>query len=310
MQYVYGSDAPVWIDLLEPTSEEIARISSQFGVQLPSRAQLEEIESSSRLRALDKTLIMSMPLSTELEPALPAPIPLGFILTPQVLITVRYSDVHAILGLRTQLEKGTELKSAAAVFATLLEGMVDFGADMLEKLSADLATISQQVFGTRGRPRRHGAVANRNLRALLTAIGLAGERLSHISESVLGLQRICIFSAETEGDCLPADIRARLQTVRRDLASLADFETHLSDKSQFLLDAVLGFINTAQNDTFRVLTIVSVVGIPPTLIASMYGMNFHNMPEYTWHWGYQYVLVVIALSIIVPIAWFKWRGWW
>jgi magnesium transporter len=79
---------------------------------------------------------------------------------------------------------------------------------------------------------------------------------------------------------------------------------------QFLLDAVLGFINTEQNDIFKVLTIASVVGIPPTFIASMYGMNFHNMPELSWHYGYEWGLFLIALSTILPIIWFKWRGWW
>jgi len=91
---------------------------------------------------------------------------------------------------------------------------------------------------------------------------------------------------------------------------LVDFEAHLSSKSQFLLDAILGFINTEQNDIFRVLTIVSVIGIPPTLIASMYGMNFHDMPELRWRWGYPYGLTLIALSALAPILWFKRRGWW
>jgi magnesium transporter len=91
---------------------------------------------------------------------------------------------------------------------------------------------------------------------------------------------------------------------------LVDFEAHLSAKSQFLLDAILGFINTEQNEIFKVLTIVSVVGIPPTLIASMYGMNFHDMPELSWRWGYPYGLTLIALSVLLPIFWFKRRGWW
>jgi magnesium transporter len=107
----------------------------------------------------------------------------------------------------------------------------------------------------------------------------------------------------------PEEAHARLQTVGRDVRSLTDFETHLSDKVQFLLDAVLGFINTEQNEIFKVLTIASVVGIPPTLIASMYGMNFKNMPELGWAWGYPYGLTVIALSAILPLLWFKWRGW-
>ncbi len=105
-------------------------------------------------------------------------------------------------------------------------------------------------------------------------------------------------------------MRARLKTVCQDLASLADFEVHLTDKVQFLLDAVLGFINTEQNDIFKVLTIVSMVGVPPTLIASMYGMNFDTIHEYHWRYGYEWGLFLIVLSAIVPTAWFKWRGWW
>jgi magnesium transporter len=101
-----------------------------------------------------------------------------------------------------------------------------------------------------------------------------------------------------------------LQTANRDVVSLTDFVTHLSDKVQFLLDAVLGFINSEQNEIFKVLTIASVVGIPPTLIASMYGMNFKNMPELSWAWGYEYGLALIVVSIVLPILWFKSRGWW
>lgn len=91
--------------------------------------------------------------------------------------------------------------------------------------------------------------------------------------------------------------------------SLNDFEAHLSGSTQFLLDAILGLINTEQNDTVKILTIASVVGIPPTIITGWYGMNFH-MPEYAWHWGYAYGLTLLALSIVVPAVWFKRRGWW
>jgi magnesium transporter len=102
---------------------------------------------------------------------------------------------------------------------------------------------------------------------------------------------------------------ARMKTLQQDVASLDDYKTHLSDKVQFLLDAMVGLIGIAQNDVFKVLTIVSIVGIPPTLIAGIYGMNFKGMPEYDWAWGYPYGLAVIALSAIIPLAWFKWRGW-
>ena len=106
------------------------------------------------------------------------------------------------------------------------------------------------------------------------------------------------------------DEKTRLSTAQQDIVSLVDFEAHLSGKTQFLLDAILGFINTEQNEIFRVLTIASVVGIPPTLVAGMYGMNFHDMPELGWRWGYPYGLALIALSTLLPILWFKRRGWW
>ena len=102
----------------------------------------------------------------------------------------------------------------------------------------------------------------------------------------------------------------RLESLRQDVASLNDYETRLTDKTQFLLDAILGFTNIDQNNVFRVLTVVSVVGIPPTFIASMYGMNFKNIPEYDWAYGYEYGLCLMLASALLPALWFKWKGWW
>jgi magnesium transporter len=141
-------------------------------------------------------------------------------------------------------------------------------------------------------------------------LGNMGETLSQIRESLLGLGRILDFTGDMAREWLGKEIEQRLKTVRQDLTSLSDFEDHLFEKIHFLLDALLGFVNAEQNDIFKVLTIASVVGIPPTLIASMYGMNFHNMPELSWQWGYAYGLTLIALSTVIPILWFKRRGWW
>jgi len=166
------------------------------------------------------------------------------------------------------------------------------------------------VFRKREPPGRDIGRMNRLLRDMLCQIGFAGEHLSHIRESLLGLQRIITYTSETCRSWKEKDFLERLSTARLDLQSLIEHETHLSDKAQFLLDANLGLINTQQNDIFKVLTIVSVVGIPPTLLASMWGMNFHVMPELSWHYGYAFGLAVIAISTIVPMLWFKWRGWW
>jgi magnesium transporter len=293
------SAKPFWVDLLDPTPDEIARVAAESGIQVPSRESLQEIETSSRLKADGEVLYVSMPLALQ-------DVPLGFVLSPQLLVTVRYSEVHAFGPVEACVEKG-QYTSSGTVFAAMIDGMVDFSADRLETLSSDLTAVSARTFSPQGG--RADKRASRALRENLNAVGTAGDQLSRIRESLLGLQRIIGFVLKMADWLLP-EHKARLSTAQQDLTSLVDFEAHLSGKTQFLLDAILGFINTEQNDIFKVLTIVSVVGIPPTLIASMYGMNFHNMPELNWRWGYPYGLVLIALSILLPILWFKRRGWW
>jgi magnesium transporter len=298
-----------WIDLMNPTAEEIAQVADDYGIAVPSRESLQEIETSSRLRALGQVLYVSMPLAIQDESAGFAPVPLGFVLSEKRLLTVRYSDIFAFDRVAARVEQKLDTGSGR-VFCALIEGMVDFGADQLEKLSGDLAKVSARAFGPQTSSPRHDKRISQGLRECLKAIGIAGDQLSHGRESMLGLQRIIGFVIKMAGDWMPPEEKTRLSTAQQDLVSLVDFEAHLSGKSQFLLDAILGFINTEQNEIFKVLTIVSVVGIPPTLIASMYGMNFHDMPELSWRWGYPYGLTLIALSILLPIWWFKRRGWW
>ncbi|HEY6455799.1 MAG TPA: magnesium transporter CorA family protein [Steroidobacteraceae bacterium] len=300
---------PIWIDLQRPTADEEALVESEHGIRIPTHAQLSEIESSSRLRVEGETLLMSMPLGLQDNRFANGPLPLGFVLTPDILVTVRYCDIHAFPDVQAALLNNHAPCTSATVFGSLLEAMVDFAADRLEQISADLGGVSQRIFGSPAQPLAPRSRFNSAMQQNLIGVGQTGELLSRIRESLLGLGRIAGFTTET-ASWLTADVRARLKTVRHDLASLSDYENHLSGKTQFLQDAVLGFINTQQNDIFKVLTIVSVVGVPPTLIASIYGMNFHNIPEYGWKYGYQYGLGVIALSIILPILWFKWRKWW
>jgi magnesium transporter len=300
---------PIWLDLFNPTSDEIARVAAETGIEVPPRESLQEIEASSRLRAEGPVLYVSMPLTLQDESAGFAPVPLGFVLSSEVLVTVRYSEVHAFSQVEADVARGL-CAGSTSVFSSLIEGMVDFDADRLEKLSSDLAAVSAQAFSPPGVSGRGNKRASRALRASLRAVGTAGDQLSRTRDSLLGLQRIIGFVVKMAADWLPPEQKTHLGTAQQDLTSLVDFEAHLSGKTQFLLDAILGFINTEQNDIFKVLTIVSVVGIPPTLIASMYGMNFHNMPELSWRWGYPYGLALIALSILLPIMWFKHRGWW
>jgi magnesium transporter len=302
--------AAVWIDLLDPSEEERAKASVTCGIEIPSRSALEEIEASSRLRAKGEMLIVSMPIASKSQAGDNMPTPLGFVLTPRLLVTVRYGELHAIKPALEHLGHDAR-PTSVEMFATLVEAMVDYSADLLEQISAQLNETSQRVFRRNLAGNRRSVVrSNRMLKDTLREIGESGNRLSYIRDSILGLQRIAPFASENAKGWLDESVRVRLGTVSKDLQSLADFEVHLTDKVQFLLDAVLGFINTEQNDIFKVLTIVSVVGIPPTLIASMYGMNFDTIHEYHWRYGYAWGLSLIVLSAILPTAWFKWRGWW
>jgi magnesium transporter len=300
---------PAWIDLLNPTADETARLKAESGIRIPSRESLQEIETSSRMRADGQVLYLSMPLALQDEAAGFLPIPLGFILSPQLLITVRFSEVHAFARVQESCKTGTEI-GGPAVFAALIEAIVDFGADRLEKLSGELALLSARTFDPRMASMKGAKPASHALRKSLTEVGAAGDQLSRIRESMLGLQRIIAYVSKSAADWFGPELKTRMSTAQQDLSSLVDFEAHLEGKTQFLLDAILGFINTEQNEIFKVLTIVSVVGIPPTLIASMYGMNFHDMPELSWRWGYPYGLALIGLSILLPVLWFKRRGWW
>jgi magnesium transporter len=300
-----------WIDLFDPTPEEIRTAEQASSVQIPARAALEEIESSSRLRQEGDTLYLSMPVSAHSERNEPAPTPVGFVLNERVLVTIRYTELRGFDRAKEQLGRGAGQATPVAIFTALLECMVDFGADLLQQIAADLNSISRRVFRVQVlSSRANVAVQTRALRNTMIEVGQRGDKLSQIRDSLLGLQRISSFVAERGPGWIGKDVVTRLKTATVDVASLSEFEGHLSGKVQFLLDAVLGFINTEQNDIFKVLTIVSVVGVPPTLIAGIYGMNFQSMPEYHWAHGYAWGLSLIVLSTLLPVVWFKWRGWW
>jgi len=148
-----------------------------------------------------------------------------------------------------------------------------------------------------------------NLRNSLRQLGHSGDLVSKIRDSTLGVARILPYVITNGAGWIPAEVRLRLDVVSHDVSSLSDYDAHLANKVQFLLDTTLGLINIEQNNIIKVLTIVSVVGVPPTLVAGIYGMNFHVMPELDWTWGYPYGLGMIVLSTIIPLIWFRWRGW-
>jgi magnesium transporter len=301
----------VWVDLCEPTEAELARACDDYGLDIPPRAELEEIEFSSRLQYEDEIFTISLPVTPHAKNGDDGVTsPLGFILTKDLLVTVRFAHLHTFPAIIKRVERRP--RSAPDIFMVIIEALVDYGADRLEELRAEALAVSNRVFHKQVQARRRSSVkrTNRMLRDTLVEIGDMGERLSYIRDTLLVMQRAVPFVAEHGNGWLGETVKARLKMAGSDVQSLNDYEVHLTDKLQFLLDAALGFINTEQNDLFKVLTIASVVGIPPTFVASMYGMNFHNMPELSWAFGYQWGLFLIVLSTVIPIVWFKKRGWW
>ena len=298
----------VWIDLLSPTPDEIARVQDAIGMTLPERASLDEIEMSSRLASRDGALFLSLPLITLAEG--PRAIAAGFILTADRLISQRFAPSRAVDSF---MEKLPPLKDHTArgghVFIGLLEALVDRQADRLEQVRTELEEISGRIFamGVRGGGGRKTEDAL--LRRTLGELGQHGQLISHIREVQVTVGRIAPFVEEMTKDWLPADLGSRLKTVRDDITSLNDYDTHLNDRLQFLMDATLGFINIAQNNVMKVMTIASVVGIPPVLVAGVYGMNFKNIPEYDWAWGYQWGWGLIVVTTFIPLLIFRFRKW-
>jgi magnesium transporter len=301
--------AAVWVDLLDPTPEETALVAAALGLPVPSRDQLSEIEHSSRLQVDGQTLRLSAPLLAHADTPEQTLTPAGFIVSPKVLVTIRYAKLRVFEAVGARVAAEAEPNSAG-VFTLLLEGIVDRDADVLEHIAAELEAVSRAIFRRGAPPKGQGVRSDDSLRRTLAAVGQIGDRLSEIRATLLGVGRIVPFACEVGASWLSRDHFLRLNAVRQDIASLSDFEGHLATKSQFLLDAVLGFINTQQNDLFKILTIVSVVGVPPTLVASVYGMNFAFMPELHWRLGYPFALVLIVASAVAPILWFKWKRWW
>ena len=304
----YPQAQTVWFDLCEPTDAEAAEVAREVGSPTPDRAALEEIETSSRLRATADTLTMSMPTSFHDDGGATQLAPIGFVLNPRHLVTVRYTKLQSFDDAGQVCGESGEAISSLEAFAGLAEAMVDRLADTLETIASRLGELSEHAFRDKvDDPRADRAKGG--LRDRMRLVGRLGDQTSNIRDALLGLSRIVGFVNQRTAAWSCERPVARFASLHDDIASLNDYANHLSEKVQFLLDAMVGMIGIAQNEVFKILTIVSIMGIPPTLIASIYGMNFKIIPELQWRYGYPYALALIVLSALLPLAWFKWRRW-
>jgi magnesium transporter len=299
----------VWIDLLSPDADTIGLVQQATGLQIPTEAEISEIETSSRLAERDGVLYLSMSLLS-LSGDGPRRASVGFVLAPQRLITVRFAASRIFDAYATHPPHGQNHHAVGAhVFVGLLEAIVDRQADVLEQVRTDLDSISHGIFAMGGERVSGRKNEDAMLRRTLGQLGHLGDLISHVRDTQVGAARIVPYVQTMAKEWLPKELSPRLKTLRQDIASVSDFDTHLNDKLQFLLDATLGFINIAQNNVMKVMAIASVVGIPPVLVAGIYGMNFKSMPELNWAYGYAWGWGLIILTTLIPLALFRWRKW-
>jgi magnesium transporter len=297
-----------WVDLLDPTAEESAAFESAFGLRVPTKEQVAEIEATSRQRAEHDALYMTAPLLYALENEPWTFAPTGFVLAKRVLLTVRSSKLVAFHTVTKELETSGSMEPAQ-IFVRLLEASIDRMADLLEATGRDLDDASHHIFQPEQPKESRLSRETTKLRRLMIHTGRVSERMSRIHYTLVCLDRMAKFTVERGRDWLAADTVHRLQTACSDIHSLVQFSEGLVARVQLLQDAASGIINIDQNQVIKILTIASIVGIPPVLIAGIYGMNFKGVPEYDWAWGYPYALTLIVVSALVPLIWFKWKDW-
>jgi magnesium transporter len=302
-----------WIDAFRPEQREIDFLERVLGIEVPSLADLSEIESSSRLYKDKDHLFLSTPTHYRTVGGTPRTTPLGFVVAKDLLLTIRFKPLKALDQLNDRLKKqAIDLPGGLGALITVLEAIVERTADELEAIAADLDVISDEIFDGETGPKKDDRPrpAGDHLRQVLRRIVRTGDHAAKISDILLGMSRMIPFVTTNTLEPLSPDCKTRFKSLQRDVVSLEAYERRMTEQVQFLLDATLGLSNIDQNDVFRILTAVSVVGIPPTFIASLYGMNFKFMPELDWPFGYGYALGLIALSALFPILWFKRKGWW
>lgn len=303
-------DKAIWADLCEPEESEIAEVERQFGVTVPDREDLSEIELSSRLRTRGGQLVMSAPLiATHGDVGVLSPT--GFILTNDRLVTVRFCQMAAFDQVHEQIGKGDRPVGGQDVLVRLLEDIIDRSADRLERVAEDLASASHAIFREpeKDGPRKRLGRETRRLRALMVQVGHASEQMVRVRHAFLAIGRISNFVLDRCEPKISNGLRERLEAVKHDIESLDEFETSLTGRVQLLIDAATAFISIEQNDVVKILTVVSVAGVPPVLVAGVYGMNFHDMPELSWPWGYPFAWGLMIVTTIIPVLWFKWRDW-
>jgi len=302
-------DTATWVDLEEPTQAEEALVERCIRMDVPTESEMAEIEPSSRLYERDGALYMTVSVLYGVQEGDPRTAPISFVLTDNRPVTVRYATPKPVRAFSEHARRDPGLvRDAPTVLVRMLDAIIDRLADELESVSRDIEQLSAHIFRKDMDERRIPAA---RLTALLTRIGRTQTLLTKIRYSAVSTIRMLSFLSgasrfHEEGK---SDVRHHLTSLSIDATSLSEHASFLSDNLQFLLDASLGLISIEQNAAMKLFSWAAVVFLPPPLIAGIFGMNFHYMPELSWHYGYPISLVIMLASAIGPYLYFKKRGW-
>ena len=311
---VVGDPLPpdtVWIDLLRPDETERAHVGALTGCDLPTREEMKEIEASSQLYTEGEAIYLTTPVIARADTPHPEQGELTFVLTPRHLILVRFMEPRSGATFAARTGRQPELlASAEDALLGMLDAVVDRVADVLELIGGRIDGLSTRIFTDSLEPGGPGRKKKPNeLQDVLRGIGRAGDLTHKVRDSLAGLDRLVAFLTSVAAGRFSKEQKAALKTLTRDLRSLNEHAGFLAHEANFLLDATLGLINIEQNAIIKIFSVVAVAFLPPTLIASAYGMNFQHMPELHWQWGYPMAVMMMVLSGVLPLWYFKRRGW-
>jgi magnesium transporter len=301
----------VWIDVLVPTVEEDHQVEKLLSISLPTREEMEEIEVSARLYQEDSAEFMTLTAVVRIDTEAPEMTPITFVQKGNTLVTLRYAEPKAFANYLSRAQKpgAVPCSTGELIMMGLIEALCDRIADTLETVGRDVDGVSRSVF--RRTPGERPLLSTGDMQTIIERIGRDGDLLSKVRESLVSINRVLTYHTTLDAnDKLKVkEARARSRVLERDVVALTDQATFLSNKINFLLDATLGLINLQQNQIIKIFSVAAVVFLPPTLVASIYGMNFKHMPELDWPLGYLWAIALMIASAILPYYYFKRRGW-
>ena len=291
---------PIWIDVIAPSAEERAWIKEIFGLKLPDTDDISDLEESARFYIEDSGEIhlhSDFLLDKEDESRNVA---VAFVLHQNILFSVRDEElpVFRLQRLRARIQPGY-VSEGKDVLLDLYAADVEYSADALEDVYAALEAVGRKVLST--------SVTDAEAASILADIAKEEDLNGRIRRNVLYTRRALSFLIR--GRLLAPNQHEDARQILRDIESLDGHTAFIFNKINFLMDAVVGFININQNKIIKIFSVASVALLPPTLIASIYGMNFKYMPELDWTYGYLYSIALMVVSVAVPFAVFRKKGW-